>query len=565
MKSIRSMIYRIAVMGILFMLFTGTGAYADKDRIYRAGCPCSCGETVISRKTPGGYYLLSLPGNWDIRKMTLEMEGSSVIYLGGEKQEIRAGEEADLSGYAGMRIPVRDENQRRIGDLMIRQGSEIPALFLTVDAKELRKANRSKENEITEGRAVFTEADGTVSYDGGITQMKGRGNNTFAYNKKPYQIKLEKKASLSGMNRAKTWVLLANYNDVSMLRNQIVLDLAKETGMRYAVSCVQTDVWINGEYNGLYLLTEKIQIKKERIDLKDLEDATEEVNDADPGSYAMFKTKTETLPLMRGYKVPANPEDITGGYIFTIEKYARLRDYKVPGFRTKNELSIRIKEPTYPSREQTEYLGNLINDMHLAVIAEDGVSKATGKNFGEYIDVPSFALKYLIEEWTKNYDFFGGSQFLYKDADERDPLVYAGPAWDYDLAFGNMRDRGYSPEGNYLTAISRRTSNLYWLLSRHETFMQEVDGIWREKFRPATAILLGETEAPEGSVLRSLDGYAERIRKSAEMNYARWAVSRNTDENAGGSFDNAVAYLKRWITRRTAFMDEHYGITEKHE
>lgn len=565
MSRIRSMVYRIAVTGILFLLLLSPAAHADKDRIYRAGCPECCAETVISRKAVGGYWLLSIPGSWDTRNMTLEIEGASVFYLGDEKKEIRAGEEMDLSGYLGMRIPIRDENQRRIGDLMIRQGSEIPALFLTVDTKALGKVNHSKDNEITEGHAVYVEADGTVSYDGGIAQMKGRGNNTFSYNKKPYQIKLEKKAALSGMNKAKTWVLLANWNDVSLLRNQIVLDIAKETGLRNALSCVQADVWINGEYNGLYLMTEKIQIKKGRLDLKDLEEATEEVNSAAPGSFQIFKAKTENLSLIRGYRVPVNPDDITGGYIFTMEKYARLRDYKVPGFRTKKDLSIRIKEPTYPSREQTEYLGNLINNMHQAVIAEDGICKATGKSYTEYIDISSFALKYLIEDWTKNYDFFGGSQFMYKDADERDPLIYAGPAWDYDLAFGNMRDRGYSPNGNYLTAVSRRTSNLYWLLSRHDVFMEEVCGIWREKFRPAAAVLLGEAEAPDGSILCSLDEYSERIRKSAEMNYARWSISRNTDEKAGGSFDNAVAYLKRWIGQRTASMDENYGNTEKHE
>ncbi len=565
MKSIRGIIYRITVMGILFLLFMSTAAGADEGKVFRAGCPGSCSETVVTREKSAGVYILSLPGNWDIRKVTLELDGASVIYLGEDRQEIRAGEETDLSRYEGQKVPVRDEKQHNLGSLTIRQGSEIPALFLTVDAKELRKVNRSKDNEITAGRALYTEADGTVSYDGGITQLKGRGNNTFSYNKKPYQVKLSEKASLSGMNKAKTWILLANWNDVSLLRNQIVLDLAREAGLRCAVSCVQADVWINGEYNGLYLLTEKIQIGKKRIDLKDLEEETETVNTAPPGSYTRFRTKTATLNLVRGYNVPADPEDITGGYIFTLEKFARLRDYSVPGFRTKNDLSVRIKEPTYPSKAQTEYLGNLVNDMHLAVIADDGISPATGKSYTEYIDVPSFALKYLIEEWTKNYDYVGGSQFMYKDSDERDPLIYAGPAWDYDLSFGNMGDRGYKATGNYVTAISRKTSNLYWLLSRHDAFMDRVRETWRERFRPAAAILLGEAEAPEGSVLCSLDEYTERIRKSAEMNYARWGIPRVTDEKAGGSFENAAAYLKRWIAARTAFMDEVYGITEKHE
>lgn len=565
MSVIRRIGRGIAVAVVFLALFAGLAAGEEKESVIRAGCPSCCTETVISRKG-GRYYELYLPGNWDTGKITLELEGSGCLYLGSDQQEILPGTEIDLSGYTGTPVPVYRENRVKIGDLKIYRGSKIPAIFITVDAKAFQKINKSKKNVIAEGRIVYTEVDGTVSYDGEITQMKGRGNNTFAYKKKPYQIKLEKKASLSGMPKAKTWVLVANFNDISLLRNQIVMDICRETGMRFALSCVQADVWVNGSYNGLYLLTEKPQIKKERIDIRDLEDETKAVNDAPmDGSLSMFKASTKELPLMRGYRVANNPEDITGGYLFTVEKYARLRDYGLAGFRTKKDLSIQIKEPTYPSREQTEYLGGLAFEMQTAIIAEDGVNPVTGKSYTEYIDVGSFALKYLVEEWCKNYDFIGGSQYMYKDSDERDPLIYAGPAWDYDLSFGNMKDRGHSPAGRYMTETSRKTSNLNWLLSRHEDFMDRVSEIWRESFRPAAAILLGEREPAEGSVIRPLDDYAAAIRASAEMNYARWGVGKNTDEKAGKSFDNAVAYLKKWITERTAFMDGIYGVTEKHE
>ena len=559
-------ISRGILVAVIFLALCLTFAFGEeKEKVIRAGCPSCCTETVLSRKG-GRFYELYLPGSWDICRITLEIEGSGCIYLGDGQQEILPGTETDLSGYPGSPVPIYREGRVKVGDLMIYQGSEIPAIFITVDAKAFQKVNKSKKNEITGGRIVYTEADGTVSYDGGITQLKGRGNNTFAYKKKPYQFKLEKKASLSGMPRAKTWILLANFNDISLLRNQIVMDMCREAGMRFALSCVQADVWVNGSYNGLYLLTEKPQIKKERIDIRNLEDETAAVNSAAAdGSLSMFKTSTRELPLMRGYRVANNPEDITGGYLFTIEKYARLRDYGLAGFRTKKDLSIRIKEPTYPSREQVEYLGGLVYEMQLALIAEDGVNPVTGKSYTEYIDADSFALKYLTEEWCKNYDFIGGSQYMYKDSDERDPLIYAGPAWDYDLSFGNMQDRGHGPEGNYMTAVSRKTSNLNWLLSRHEDFMERVRKTWRERFRPAAAVLLGEQKPAEGSVIRPLDDYIAGIRNSAEMNYVRWGVGKNTDEKAGKSFENATAYLKNWIMRRTAFMDGVYGNTEKHE
>ena len=526
----------------------------ENQKVLRIGCPSRCTETVTSR---GGN--LFIPGSWDITRITLKMTGCESIRLEKDGPDIFPGEETDLTAYAGTCVTIYRSNQKRIAELHFRRGSEIPSLFLTVDSDMFRKVKRSKKNTITAGHAVYEEADGTVSYEGGITQMKGRGNNTFAYPKKPYQIKLEKKASLSGMAKAKTWVLLANWNDISLLRNQIMLDMCREAGLRYALSCVQTDVWINGEYNGLYLLTEKPQIKKERMDLRDLEDETKAVNSMPvDGSLHMSKDGTKELPLTRWYRVENNPEDITGGYLFTIEKYARLRDYTVPGFRTRKDLSVHIKEPTYPSREQTEYLGSLVNGMHQAVIAENGINPETGKHYTEYIDMDSFALKYLAEEWCKNYDFIGGSQYLYKDSDERDPLIYAGPAWDYDLSFGNMVDRGHSAKGNYMTSLSRRTSNLYWLLSLHPDFMERVRETWTDRFYPAAAILLGEREAGDDSVIRPLDEYVERIRASAGMNYIRWGVSDTTDPDAGKNYENACGYLREWITKRTAFMKDNY-------
>ena len=548
---------RMAAAVILFAFLAGAAA-AENAPVLRAGSPDRCTETVVSRSGSMGM-VLSLPGFWDPSAVTLEIEGAEEFSLGSDRKVIRAGEAADLTAYIGQTVPVYSAAGRNLGRLTVYHGSAVPALFLSVDPQQLTRVNHSKENRITEGRAVFAEADGTVSYAGALTQMKGRGNNTFAYAKKPYQLKLEKKASLAGMNRAKTWVLLANWNDVSLLRNQIVLDLARETGLPCAVSCVQTDVWINGVYNGLYLLAEKVQIKPERIAISDLEDETEELNDTPPESRKLLRKATEELPLYRGYDTPVNPPDITGGYLFAIEKFTRLRDYLIAGFRTGAGLSFRIVEPTYPSLEQTEYLGLLMNDVHQSVIAADGISPQTGRTYREYLDLPSFALKFLIEDWCKNYDFIGGSQYMYKDRDSVNPKIYAGPAWDYDLSFGNMTDRGFDPKGEYLAENPRKTGNLYGLLSAHDDFRSEAASLWKDVFRPAVAVLLGEREGERGRVIRPLDEYAEAIADSAAMNFARWGVGAKSATVAGKSFEKAVRYLENWMRVRTEYMDGAWG------
>ena len=88
--------------------------------------------------------------------------------------------------------------------------------------------------------------------------------------------------------------------------------------------------------------------------------------------------------------------------------------------------------------------------------------------------------------------------------------------------------------------------------------MDRVRSIWREKFSPATEILLGNRQAGADSVICSLDEYIDRIRASAKMNYARWGFGNTTDKDAGKNFDNACYYLKKWITNRTAYMNQNY-------
>ena len=552
---------RITVTAVLFLLFLCPGARAAGERPLRAGCPSRGGETVVSRTGKGGI-ILSLPGFWDPEKVTLETAGSEKLLVGKERREIAAGVPADVTDLIGKKTEVRDGRGVLIGKLTILQGSAIPSLFIEADGERLKAASRSKDNVITEGRAVYTEADGSITYNGALTQLKGRGNNSFRYLKKPWQIKLAEKAPLAGAGEAKTWVLLAEWTDISLLRNRIVLDMSREIGLRNAVKCAHADVWINGLYQGLYLVCEKIQIGKERIPAANLEKATEKVNPEPLNPGKLVTAKGGEFPLIRSYPAIQDPEDITGGYIATIEKFPRMRDYVIPGFRTAQGLSVKIKEPTCPSKAQAEYLARRITEMQEALIAEDGVHPATGKRFEEYLDTDSFARRFLIEDWSKNYDYAGGSQFLYKDSDRTDPLIYAGPSWDYDLSFGNMKDRGYSPGGRHVTQ-SQRTSNIWWLLSRHEPFMEQVRRIWREAFRPAAAVLLGEAEKAPGGCLRSLEEYRAEIEASAAMNFTRWGVNSEAGaKEAGGSFDHAVRYLRNWIAERTAWMDGQYGAGE---
>ena len=528
------------------------------------GITASCADMPetgeISAQVSDNRYVLYLPGVWDISNITLTVDGIDGFYAG---ETLISSGVYDLSGLAGTEWPLTYASSgNRFGTLTIFHGSDIPSLFMTIDAKLLDKVHKDKNFDVTDGRVTYVEADGSVAYDGALTSFHGRGNATYAYRKKPYQFKLPEKVSLSGLAKGKTWILLANYLDLSLLRNQITLDLGREIGIPYAVGTQPVDLYMNGEYHGLYLLSEKIQISSSRVNITNLEELTEELNDKALTSYRRFNESTRAFPIYKGYEIPNDPEDVTGGYIFEIEKLYRLRDDERNGFSTKLGLNITIKEPTASSRAQLAYASSLFQDFHNAVYAEDGYSPDTGKYYMDFIDPASFAAKYLVEEYVKNYDAMASSQFLFKDSDQVDGRLYFGPLWDYDLCMGNTQlnsfIKGSSPDYEYLAVTHQRNDNLYWLLSRHEDFMSVVRRDFWERLVPAASILTGEAEPPEGSALRSVDAYAAAIEASAAMNFSRWPEAGVSGyyKGSGTTHEASVAYVKEFLTRRLAAMEE---------
>ena len=549
------------LLGCLLMLCLCSAASAATVSI-TAVCPGIAADEPIAVRMVEDRYTLYLPGVWDPSAVVLHFEGYDSLKAGN--LTLVSGQATDFTAVLGKKQNLTDPRGRRLGTLTVYHGSALPALFLTVDADQLSAVNRSKDNEITEGRVLFVEADGTVAYHRGLTSFRGRGNSTFAYRKKPYQLKLEKKTDLCGMGAGKTWLLLNNWIDLSLLRNQITLNLCREIGIPYAIECQPVDVYINGSYNGLYLLTEKVQINKSRINITNLEEANEALNGEDMQQYGTFSEETGALESIRGYNLPADPEDITGGYILEMEKGYRYRGSIDNGFTTGGSICVTVKEPTCASRAQILYIGNLFNDFHNAIRARDGVNPDTGLHYSAYIDTLSFARKFLIEEFTKNYDAQGSSQFFFKDADAVDPLIYAGPCWDYDLCCGNIRtgsfQKGTLPTGDYLT-VSASKANMYWLLSRQDDFMALVEREYRETLLPALQIILGERAPYEGCKVQPFGDYVAAIEASAAMNFARWPAGNVSGyyTGSGRNFEAACKYLLSWMQKRVAYLSKNWA------
>lgn len=427
-------------------------------------------------------------------------------------------------------------------EIQILFGSEIPFASVDTESGNLQFLKESKANR-ERGYLYFVGADQTLEYEGGLSKVKIRGNATRLQPKSPFRIKLESAASLAGLGESKDYVLLAEYGDISLMQNKAALELANRTTDLYEPDGEYIDLYMNGDYMGVYLLCEGISIGKNRLEIADLEYETALLNDRELESFETFAEIDGEDTLAKGYEIPRIPEDITGGYLLELEYHGRYEGEETTGFRTDEDWSLVVKEPGHASREQVAYIRDLFQRVENAMYADDWTDPDTGQTLEEMTDLESLVHKYLIDEICMNTDPWT-SQFLYKD--RGDDRFYFGPVWDYDMAFGHY-DTGFSPEEFY-----GNWHIWYGEVYENPAFYE----LLREEYRNVYLPVLEELADTE------LGEWENEISDSARMNFTRWDIgeiySRNAVTHTGDSFGECVDSLRDFIERRTEFLSSEW-------
>ena len=423
----------------------------------------------------------------------------------------------------------------------------IPAVFIDTESGTLESINSDK-NFKESGTITVLEPNGKVSMHQSLEYIKGRGNTSYQeFDKKPYQIKLSTAVPLLGMEEGKTWILIANASDPGLLRNALARNLANHLGLAQSDPGTFIDLYLNGEYVGNYYVTEKVEVKKKRLPITDLEKATEHVNaNADLSSYdASWTDKTKARDI------PNDPADITGGYLIERDFSSRfLMEVEENGsyFITDANECFVLQSPSYASEKQVAYINDYVQSVENAILAPDGIDSVTGSSYEELIDVDSFVRKYLLEEVTANYDGGVASSFFYKDSDRIDSKLYAGPIWDYDVSFGNTPAYlGYlSDKPDKLTKLSTHSDSSVWFGALYEKpYCYELITECYETEISPYLMQLAEHVLPE---------LANTIASSAAMDRIRWQneyMKNGSDE----SLDDSIAFLSDYIIGRKDFLD----------
>ena len=389
-----------------------------------------------------------------------------------------------------------------------------------------------------EGSLVMFDENGDVVYDGALSQIKGRGNSTWAAEKKPYQIKLAKKTDLletgKKANKNKTWVLLANAFDDSSSRNAIAYSIAQQLGVRSSVEFKIVDLYFDGSYRGAYTLCEKVQINSGRVDINNLEDENDAANSGSVEPNMTVGTNSYGNPMRYATNLN-NPQDITGGYLIEFDaRYAQEASYF--SVSTKQGLLYFVcKSPEFWTYEEANYLSCMVQDAFDAM-ANGGINPRTGLKTSDYIDIDSFATLYWVNEITKNRDGLTfSSTYLFKDSDKNGKAKLTfGPAWDFDLSLGNLSTAAGAP-----TEV-----------------MKHPEGWYTAKYGIAPLLLAdssvaGVVNGIKGEVLSSCDAYVKGdfesqskvIESSLKMNSIVWGANKENPQ--------AIA---DWLTKRIQWL-----------
>ena len=512
-----------------------------------------------------GVKYLFLPASADLTKLSLTVTTTPVsdkVLLTGDKGTAYLQGTVDLTAVAAANADGYREITASVGKgadtltFRVMQASGLPTLYLTsADSanRGLAYVDGSKNNVVTDAAMALIAANGTSIYNGGLTQLKARGNSTFTYaEKKSYQIKLAEPSDLLGkQEQVKTWVLLASYFDATQMHDKMVKDLAAELGLPYTASCDWVNLYYDGVYRGIYLLSEKNSVGETSVAITDMEQAYEQLN----GGYG---TDMTTALAENSYgqqyqytKDLKEPENITGGYL--IELNHDMWD-EASGFKTRQGVAFNVKSPEWCGDSAMKYISEYYQAFEDAVYATDdtgaytGYNASTGKYFYDYVDMDSLVKVFLLQELSLNCDGFISSVYFYKDADGK---MFAGPIWDQDMTFGTGWTKTNAADIEDYHYLAKA-------LIQIPAFKTAVVEYYSSTFAPAVREWLGNN----GTIAHQYG----LLKNSAAMNYTLWDYIRiGNPENEGhiwqgASYQGVVDEMTTWIENRLANMDSRFKL-----
>lgn len=392
----------------------------------------------------------------------------------------------------------------------VRKG-QMPAVRITVSEDDFNALCWWDKDTYIQGTITFEDPDKWYSDSTSLTvtfNMKGRGNTSWGNEKKPFRLKLDERHRVFGVKANKDWVLIANYNDKSLLRNTLGYKVSEICDLAWTPKVRACDLYINGDCYGSYILAQHKEVAHEKVDI-----------------------------------------DTTKDYYIEVETSGC--DYRIPLLGS----PIHFKDPEWSEMDSTrqKYIKGYLNEWGEAVWNDDF------DKVYEMMDMDSFVNFFIIEELAKNIDGnFRKSTFMTK-VDGKKLVLYH--IWDFDIAFGNCNYMhtefqpdsngiyGDDPEGWYVKVVDERkkSSGLYQHLFKDPAFVVAVKARWNKVYPELCT--LPDWLVEEAAVNRA----------SYDANFEIWPILGTyvwpNPYPISSDYDGELSSLKDFLTRRLEWMN----------
>ena len=333
-------------------------------------------------------------------------------------------------------------------------------------------------------------------------EIKGRGNYTWKdFDKKPYRIKLSDKQPLLGMKKSKHFALLAHADDSkAFMRNAVGFELGRLLNMAWTPVAKPVEVMLNGEYIGLYFLTETIRVDKDRVNIVEQEDMI------------------------------TDSEGITGGWLVEIDNYRDDPHVVIKeGDSRHTDMVFTYKTPEQLSNEQKQFLVAEMERINQLVYGDKNSDE-----LWQYLDIDALARFYIVQEVMDNYESFHGSCYLYREKGEGEKWHF-GPVWDFGSSF-NRDKQQLLFEGDVW--------HNHWIpeICKFPAFAQYVKTLWNPFYAGVF-----------GNIYAYVEQQQALIASAVQADYQRWPQYGNKD------FANRVKKVQERLQKNSAWLNTKWN------
>jgi hypothetical protein len=419
------------------------------------------------------------------------------------------------------------------------QSSSLPILVITTDGG----APIYDEPKTAAHLGIIWNGDGAVNSTGdpfnhfdGKIGIEIRGSSSQGFPKKNYAFETQNpdgsalNVSLLDFPKENDWVLYGPYSDKSLMRNALAYIMASWM-MEYAPRVRFCEVVLNGDYIGLYMVTEKIKRDKNRVDISEINPNESE------------------------------GDNLTGGYILKFDKWdGGFSDgfpsnyLPFPGASGQTVFQYHYPKADEITSPQKAYIESFVDELEASLKSENFKDPSSG--YRKYFDMPSFFQFLFIQEISRNVDGYRLSTFMHKDKDSKNPKLKMGPVWDFNLGFGNV-DYCIGPgTSGWALSFNDFCPGDYWVVHfwwnrmwADSAFLKEMKTRWQD---------LREDTLSDQRIFHLVDSLKSLLETPASRNFQRWPIlSQYVWPNAfvGNSYGEEMNYLRNWLKNRLAWLD----------